>query len=232
MRVLLLSLLLWPLVCFSKDPLAYYGVPLFYSHHTPKIAPCAFDNESKLGSCGWTSYPIQIQVTLARSTQPELQQKEMIDTYREVVCIDESCYTSKYNDPAGFIKGFKGTSYWSVPVGYYLAVLNNEVKAVKYGNGPYVNQFPIRDVLVPFGESVDGEHYNLKQTEGTYNVQCNVETEHCNYLGMDVTLLKLALLVPFAKTTDCDELLCYTNSTKQWVAGINPNKREDIFRGM
>ncbi|MFO5736217.1 hypothetical protein, partial [Klebsiella pneumoniae] len=78
---------------------------------------------------------------------------------------------------------------------------------------------------------IDGEYLSLKNTKGIYNVMCSPLTQMCKYLGKEYTLLELNQLIPFVKTTICDEYLCYIDNSKGKVAGINP-KRKDIYEGL
>lgn len=214
------------------EPLAYYGVPLFYSSHTPKIAPCNFDKQSKFGSCGWTSYPEYSVISVVKPSNPTKQIPINYSMYQEVICKDELCFTSDYHEPYGSLSGFKGTTYWSVPTGYYLLNGPTGVHGVKFGNGPLKDSYPIRDIyMINNDRDIDGKYITLRNTRNVYNVVCNTLTKMCKYLGKEYTLLELNQIVPFVKTTTCDEILCYINNDKNKVAGINP-KRKDIYKGI
>ncbi|MBW6071845.1 hypothetical protein [Pseudomonas aeruginosa] len=230
--VFLISIGMCTKASVNYEPLAFYGVPLFYSNHTPRIAPCNFDQQSGFGSCGWNSYPEYSVIPLVKPSDPTKQILVNYSMYQEVICNDEQCFTSDYHEPYGLLSGFKGTTYWSVPTGYYLLNGPNGVHGVKFGNGPLKDNYPIRDIyMINNDRDIDGEYLSLKNTKGVYNVACNKLTRMCRYLGKEYTLLELNQIVPFVKTAICDEFLCYIDGNKERVAGINP-KRKDIYEGL
>ncbi|BBI55708.1 hypothetical protein [Pseudomonas phage U1B] len=230
--VFLISIGMYTKASVNYEPLAFYGVPLFYSNHTPRIAPCNFNKQSKLGSCGWTSYPENSIILVVHPSDPTKQLPVEYSMYQEVICENDQCYTSDYHEPYGYLLGFKGTTYWSVPTGYYLLNGPNGVHGVKFGNGPLKDTYPIRDVyMVNNDRVIDGEYLTLQNTRGFYNVVCSQLTQMCKYFGKEYTLLELNQIIPFVKTTTCDEFLCYINNDKGKVAGINP-KRKDIYEGL
>ncbi|WP_410123607.1 hypothetical protein, partial [Klebsiella pneumoniae] len=62
------------------------------------------------------------------------------------MCNDEQCFTSDYHESYGLLSGFKGTTYWSEPTGYYLLKGRNGVHGVKSGNRRLEDNYLIYDV--------------------------------------------------------------------------------------
>ncbi|BEG72468.1 hypothetical protein RVBP21_0960 [Pseudomonas phage BRkr] len=234
-KIIALFLMSFACIVFGqevKDPLIYAQTPLFFSTFTPKVAPCFFNNDSRHGVCGWKTWPDEITVAVTRRSKPTEVYSYVTNGNVEVVCIDEYCRDA-YGQLVGVVRGHSGTTYWELPRGYYLTMVNNSFTAIKFGNGSLKHEFPIRDLLPSKynDKKADGETLDLRFTEALYNVYCNVEMERCNYLGKEWTLLELAQLVPFVKTATCDEYLCYIDNRKSQVAGINPARR-DIYDGI
>lgn len=216
----------------SKEPLVYAQTPLFYSTFTPQVAPCFFDNNSRHGTCGWKTWPEEITVAVTKRSKPDEAYSYPINGNVEAVCINEYCHDT-YGQLVGIVRGHVGTTYWGLPRGYYLTMVENTFTAIKHGNGSLKHEFPIRDLMYSQynDKKADGETLDLRFTETLYNVYCNVEMERCSYLGKEWTLLELAQLIPFVKTATCDDYLCYIDNRKSQVAGINPARR-DIYDGI
>jgi hypothetical protein len=136
-----------------------------------------------------------------------------------VTCVSDICNTY-YDEPQGSLSDFKGTTYWTVPVGYYLTIMNGEPTAVKYGNGPLADHYPMRDIKIvdKVNDRPDGHYLTLKQTRGTYNVHCNAAGD-CSYMGNEVNWTGLPGLIPKVLTANCSKYLCFDPSGR--VAGAN-----------
>ncbi|AEH03649.1 hypothetical protein AVT69_gp224 [Pseudomonas phage PhiPA3] len=212
-----------------KDPVVYKHVPYWYTVQTPKEISCVYTPGANMGMCGVPNYPDEVTVSVTRRSDYTEERAYRVATYIQYVCIDGVC-SDAYGAIGGVLEGEVGITYWELPRGYYVTTEQGQYKAYKHGNGPLAQRFPIRDVLLN-GESIDGFYVSVEQTQNLYNVHCNVQTQRCEYLGRELTLLELAQLVPFVKTDMCDAYLCYINSNKAMVAGINPD-RKDIYVGL
>jgi hypothetical protein len=208
----------------EKEPLVYASVPLPYSKFTPKVAPCSYEKESTMGVCGWTTYPEQTMVSVTVRSNTQWRNVYQIDMYQEVVCNNGVC-TDAFQQPQGSLPTLVGISYWQIPIGYYLTESPNGFIAVKHGNGPLAKHYPIRDVYVKDTKRLDGEHVPLEKTAHLYQVACQEQSGQCLYLGRVLPVTELANWIPNVLTETCDQYLCYLNSDRQQVVGLNP-KRE------
>lgn len=208
----------------GKEPLMYAQTPLFYSTFTPKVAPCFFDSVSRQGACGWETWPEEIPVSVTRRGTDDIHDF-MIRGNVQVVCIEERC-VDVYGQLRGLVYGHSGITYWDIPRGYYLSMIDRKFTAIKFGNGSLKETFPIRDIAVsPYNDKkVDGDVLDEQLTQNLYNVYCNEDVARCSYLGIELTLFELTQIVPFVKTETCDEYLCYIDNKKSQVAGVNPKQ--------
>lgn len=198
------------------DPLRYYGTPVFYGKFTPKVAHCTFDLPSKYGFCGWKEYPDYGVVGM--STMSGKKKGLQVVLYDEVICDDVLCQTN-YSEPRGKIDS-KGVSYWYIPKGFYLASINGIPTAVKYGNGPLTQSYPIRDVILPAKTTdyPDGAFIPV-DNDDTYRVFCNPARE-CSYMGQVMEYPELKQYVAPVLTTRCNDLFCYND--RDQIVGTNP----------
>lgn len=217
--VLFLSLLMCAFVTHAAEPLRYVGVPVFYSKFLPKLAPCVYTEEARYGFCGWRNYPEDGQLGV---TSVEDQPSKAAYTYKlydEVVCINGVCKTN-YGEPRGAIE-LQKTTYWYIPLGFYLTEFNGAIRAIKYGNGPLADKYPIRAVkLLPeYDELPDGVYVPMEEDWDVYDVWCNAADE-CSYMGRVMLFDKLRNWIPKRLSYNCDGRFCYHENGR--VVGIDP----------
>jgi hypothetical protein len=217
-RLIALLVLLFSFGVQAAEPLRYVGVPVFYSKFVPKLAPCTFNPGSSYGFCGWMLYPEEGEVGVA-TMDNKVKEAFFIRLYDEVVCVNAVCATN-YGEPRGAIDG-KGTSYWYVPKGFYLVKLAGAINAVKYGNGPLADKYPIRAVkiLPEYNDMPDGKYVPEDEDSLSYDVWCNAGNE-CSYMGRIMTFTDLRKYIPPRMTLYCDKRFCFNED--QRIAGINP----------
>lgn len=220
MKRFLLALLFFPLLALADaQPEYWVGTPLYYSKYVPKIAPCSYDIDTATGTCGWAKYPDQAVAGTTTLSEDPTKKVYNIRLTTEVTCIEGICKT-QYGEPRGVFAD-DGVSYWTLPVGFYLDKLNNQVTAIKDGNGPLAKQYPIRDVVVvdPVGDPPDGEYVRVSSSEQGYAVYCNNAGE-CSYQGREITYADLRASIPPVLSTHCDDFLCYNEDGR--TVGLNP----------
>ncbi|MFO5742357.1 hypothetical protein ACLBPW_30125, partial [Klebsiella pneumoniae] len=61
---------------------------------TSRIAPCILDQQSGLGSCGWTSYPEYSVIPLVKPSDPTKQILVNYSMYQKGISNNEQCLTS------------------------------------------------------------------------------------------------------------------------------------------
>lgn len=217
-RLIALLVLLFSFSVQAAEPLRYVGVPVFYSKFVPKIAPCTFEKNASFGFCGWALYPEEGEIGVA-TMQGDVKDAFFVRLYDEVLCIEGKCATN-YGEPRGKFED-KGTGYWYIPKGFYLTKLNDQITAVKYGNGPQANQYPIRaiKVLPEYNDMPDGVYVPEDKDSLSYDVWCNAGNE-CSYMGRVMSFTDLKKYIPNRMTLYCTDHFCYTPEDR--VAGINP----------
>lgn len=213
----------WLIVTTSKveatEPQRWVGVPLFYTSFVPKVADCTYNEKATYGNCGWKGYPEE--ATIGLTTVSESPVIEVIRTrlYTEVTCVKGECKT-QFGQPVGEIAS-KGISYWTIPTGFYLTDLNGKTKAVKFGNGPKANIYPIRGVLIlpEYNELPDGVYIPEETERLAFDAYCNPGYD-CSYMGKVINYAQLNKYVPKRQSLDCGEQFCYDHLQK--VVGLNP----------
>lgn len=203
----------------AVEPQRWVGVPVFYSKFVPKATDCTFIEGAQQGFCGL--YNETELGTFGLTTIEETPTVEKIEArlFMEVVCVAGKC-TSPYGEPAGEITDIR-TSYWTVPVGWYLTTIDGKVKAFKAGNGPKAKDYPIRNVkiLPKYNDQPDG-YYIPEETERlVFRVFCNDGNE-CSYMGKVINYAQLNKYVPKRLSHQCDPRFCYDD--KQNIIGLNP----------
>ncbi|MFO6285244.1 hypothetical protein ACLBVW_37425, partial [Pseudomonas aeruginosa] len=68
--------------------------------------------------------------------------------------------------------------------------------------------------------------FSLRNSKGISHVMCSPLTQLCKFLGKEYTLLVLNQLIPFVKTTICDEYLCYIYKSNDKDGDINPKGKD------
>lgn len=202
----------------QAEPLRYLGLPVFYSNFTPKLAPCVVDKETNYNHCGWKRYPEEATVGVATPGPEPFREGYQIELMDSVICVNGNCQTN-YGELRGKFEDTSGLQYWYIPKGFYLTKLNGKYTAVKYGNGPQGNLFPIRGVELLPGEVPDGEFIPEEKERMVYEVSCNAANE-CSYLGRVMSLWKLQEYLPKALSYTCSDQFCYDPQGK--IIGINP----------
>lgn len=205
----------------AAEPLRWVGVPVFYSKFVPKIAPCTYDADAQYGFCGWKNYPEDGEIGVATMTG-DVKESYKFRLYDEVLCVAGKCATS-FGEPRGALPEDQA-QYWYIPKGFYLTTLNGVTTAVKYGNGPLGNKYPIRAVkeLPAYPDVPDGISVPEAQDALVYDVWCNVAQE-CSYMGREFSYKELSRLIPKRLTTNCDSAFCFTPEGR--VAGLNPKAK-------
>lgn len=196
--------------------LEYYGTPVFYGKYAPDQVNCTYDKDSRYGFCGEDSAPIEGKVGITNPDEPGRGVGVTIDLRTELVCLDGVC-KSNYGEPLGKIK-LKGTSYWTIPTGYYLSDASGQYLAYKHGKGPLAKIYRMKTVYVLPGLNDPANGIMVATNE----VYCNVSYE-CSYLGIKMSRVDLAKYIPKVLTHKCDPLFCYNND--QTIAGLNPKPK-------
>lgn len=206
-------------ITHAADPLRWVGVPVFYSKYLPKVAPCTYTDEARYGFCGWKLYPEDGQIGVTSVEDHPSKVSFTYKLYDEVVCIDGVCKTN-YGEPRGRLESTK-TTYWYIPLGFYLFEYDGAIRAVKYGNGPLARTYPIRAVkLLPeYAELPDGEYIPMEEDWDVYDVWCN-DANECSYMGRVMLFDNLRNWIPKRLSFKCDGRFCYHENGR--VAGIDP----------
>lgn len=217
-RLIALLVMLFSFGVQATEPLRYVGIPVFYSKFTPKVAPCTYNPITKYGFCGWMFYPEEGEVGVT-TMSGDIKESFFIRLYDEVLCDPEKCATN-FDEPRGELIGIK-TSYWYIPKGFYLTRILGQITAVKYGNGPLADKYPIRAVkiLPEYNDMPDGKYVPEDEDSLTYDVWCNAANE-CSYMGRIMPYTDLRKYIPPRMTLYCDNRFCFNED--QRVAGINP----------
>lgn len=217
--ILALLVMLVSITTQAADPLRWVGVPVFYSKYLPKVAPCTFAPEARYGFCGWRNYPEDGQIGVTSVEDIPAKAAFSFKLYDEIVCVNGECKTN-YGEPRGSITA-KETSYWYIPLGFYLYDGETGTRAYKYGNGPLANTYPIRGVLMlaKYPEEPDGVYVPIDKDWDVYDVWCNASDE-CSYMGRVMMFDKLRTWIPKRLSFKCDARFCYHEDGR--VAGINP----------
>lgn len=191
----------------------YYGTPIYYSKYFADTYPCVM-GKVELNYCGNSKFP---ETAVVGYKEIDGVSSSRVKLLVEVVCDPTGC-SSNYGEPYGRTNQ-PGTSYWLVPVGYYLDVVDGKVSAFRHGTGQLAKTYPIRDVLdVPkFDDTPKG--LQQKDTIVRYNVYCNVADE-CSYLGRRLVASELRQYIPRVMTYNCQGWFCYNPDDS--IAGINP----------
>lgn len=202
----------------AVEPQRWVGVPLFYSKFVPKSTDCTLIEGAQQGFCGFSNESdVGVFGLTTIEEQPSIERIES-RLFMEVVCITGKC-TSPYGEPAGEIADTR-TSYWTVPVGWYLTTVDGKVKAFKAGNGPKAKEYPIRNVkILPQYDKPDGYYIPEEQERLVFRVFCNDGNE-CSYMGKVINYAQLNKYVPKRLSHICDTRFCYDD--KQNVIGLNP----------
>lgn len=221
MKYVIALLIFCSTMVFGTEPQRWVGTPVFYSKYVPKVVDCEYNNSVSYGFCGVHNYPELGKMgltTLEHNTPPEVLDVRL---YTEVTCVLGQCNT-QFGEPVGNIDT-QGTSYWTVPTGFYLITVNRKTVAYKYGNGPLAKNYPIRGVqLIQGYDQPDGYYIPEEAERLTFNVHCNVSDE-CSYMGKVINYADLNKYVPKRLSTQCDVRFCY--DTHQLIVGLNPRNK-------
>lgn len=200
----------------SAASIEYYGTPVFYGKYSPDKVTCTYDRDSRYGFCGDDSAPIEGKVGVTNPNEPGHGVGVTVALFTELVCLEGIC-KSNYGEPLGEI-GLKGTSYWTIPTGYYLSDRNGSYMAYKHGKGPLAKKYRMHTVYALPGYNDPANGIMIAATKG-YDIHCNTVGE-CSYLGIDLKQSGLIKYIPKVLTYNCDVQFCYNPDLT--VAGLNP----------
>jgi hypothetical protein len=203
----------------SAQAAEYYGTPIYYSKFTQDSYDCVYDETAKLGYCGDKYYPQSAVIGYKNGERLESAKVRLI---AEVTCIAGDCRSS-YGEPYGKVN-VPGTSYWSVPVGFYIDVVNTRTKVFRHGTGRLAVDFPIRDVinLPEYLDPPRGLVSKQKDTQVDYDVYCNPAGD-CSYKGQELEVSQLHTQIPTVLTHNCAGWFCF--NPDQTIAGLNPRAK-------
>lgn len=191
----------------------YYGTPIYYSKYFEDSYPCVI-GKAELNYCGDPKFP---ETAVIGYQDIEGVSSSRVTLLTEVVCTAGVC-SSNYGEPYGRT-GLPGTTYWSVPVGYYLDLVEGKVRAIRHGTGALAETYPIRDVINLRDYQDPPRGIEQKDTLMRYNVYCNIANE-CSYLGRRMMASELRQYIPRVLTYNCQGWFCYNADYS--IAGLNP----------
>jgi len=200
-------------------PMQYFGTPIYYSKFTPNAFDCIYTPGASFGFCGDATHYEEATIGYTQKDDPERGVGVPVRLFTEVVCVDTICATN-YGEPYGSSVE-RGTTYWYVPVGYYMDDSTGKTKVFKHGTGPRADYWLMKNIkVVPgFQDPPVGKVAVPKDDVARYEVYCN-DADECSYMGRIMTLAQLDRIIPKVLTHTCDRRFCY--NPDQSIAGLNP----------
>lgn len=203
----------------AATPMQFYGTPMFYGKFTESKQACIFNKVAAYGYCGDIRDPEDAIIGVTDPTDPTKGLGLTIRMFTEVTCVAGKC-ASNYGEPMGRIKN-KATSYWTIPVGRYLASSDDEEVAYQQGTGPMAEEFPRYAVkeIPALQDPPRGVAHRFNDGLDRYEVYCNKALE-CSYMGQQLMASELSNYIPKVMTYNCGVVFCY--HADKTIAGLNP----------
>ncbi len=200
-------------------PMQYYGTPFFYGKYSVEKQDCIFVKDARYGVCGDIRDPEEAVVGWTSPTDDSKGIGVRVTSNIEVTCVNGRCF-SNYGEPLGEIDT-SITSYWFIPLGYYITASGKGVVAYQQGTGPLAEKYlryPVK-VLPELQDPPRGIARRFNDGLDRYEIYCNKALE-CSFMGKQMIASELSKYVPKVLTYSCDSLFCY--HADKTIAGLNP----------
>lgn len=206
----------------KAEPIQYYGTPFFYSKFVADSFDCVYTERVSYGFCGDIKYPEEGVVGYTIKGEPDQGEGAVIRFFQEVICLDGICETN-FGERVGSTD-VMGTSYWYIPVGFYMDIVNGKTRVFKHGTGPSGSKYQMRNIkdLPEYEDPPRGLVLKYKDTVDRYDVYCN-QADECSYMGRIMLASQLHNFIPNVLTHNCSSRFCYNQDGT--IAGLNPRAK-------